>query len=124
MPSRSSVPIQFSHPVFHPSISSAPSPFFEAKSIYRFAFSVVAPCLPLFISQVLLPRCISHQIPIYFIGLIQDTSSTRLGSFKFSIVRELTRSTASSPININLHGVTNGVLVFTFIPESLPTNSV
>ncbi|MEJ2505141.1 MAG: hypothetical protein P8Y81_02620 [Ignavibacteriaceae bacterium] len=59
---------------------------------------------------------------MYFVGFIHDTSFNLFGSLRFNIVRELMRSPALSPININLHGVKKGVFVFTFIPASLPTS--
>src|SRR5258708_16191295 len=81
-----------SHPLFHPSTSTPLKPYFAAKSMYLVVFSVVAPRpsvlsspgLPGF--QVYLARCIPHQMPMYFPGLIHDVSEMRLGGFRLSVV--------------------------------------
>src|SRR3546814_12143453 len=60
-------------PLFHPSTSTPPKPFFAAKSIYCLVRAVVAPWLGPS-AQLHGPRIIPHQMPIYFIGLNQLTS--------------------------------------------------
>src|SRR3546814_10479190 len=62
-----------SQPTFQPSTSTPPKPCSAAKSMWRLVYSVVAPCLgPEF--QLRVSRCMSHQMPTYFIGLNQLTS--------------------------------------------------
>src|ERR1043166_8484522 len=74
-----------SQPLFQPSIKPPPKPFLAAKSMYRLAFAVVAPCFgPEF--HVALSRCIAHQMPTYFIGFTQLTSPSWLGSLRFRII--------------------------------------
>src|SRR3546814_5832682 len=58
-------------PLFHPSTSTPPKPFFAAKSIYCLVRAVVAPWLGPS-AQLHGPRIIPHQMPIYFIGLNQQ----------------------------------------------------
>ena len=117
------LPFQSSQPTFQPSTSTPSKPFFAAKSMYFLVFSVVAPCFPEAFgtsaklvafcepakSQVDFPTCISHQIPIYFIGLIHEVSSILDGSFRLRIILELTISLASSLTIIVLQGETQGV---------------
>src|SRR5690606_11633555 len=106
-------PIQCSQPVFHPSTSMAPIPFSAEKSTNFLAFSVVAPCFPEALSQLFLPKCISHQIPVYFVGLNQETSPSLLGSLRFRISLESISSVAFSVIKMVLQGVSKGVFLFT-----------
>src|SRR5918992_4583358 len=72
-----------SHPTFQPSTRTPPMPFAAAKSIYRFVFSVVAPCFGPEL-QVIVPMCMPHQIPMYFIGLIQSVVASAFGGLRFN----------------------------------------
>src|SRR2546428_13415750 len=67
-----------SQPRFQPSTNTPPSPLAAAKSMYRFAFAVVAPCLGPAL-HVIVPMCMPHQMPTYFMGLIQLVLSSLFG---------------------------------------------
>src|SRR5678815_1140523 len=97
-----------SHPVFHPSTSTPPKPFAAAKSIYRFAFAVVAPCFGPEL-QVIVLICIPHQIPTYFIGWIQSVLARALGGLRLRPSSDGARSVARSASWIVRQGVSNGV---------------
>src|SRR5206468_7385400 len=98
-----------SQPVFHPSTSTPPKPFAAAKSMYRFVFAVVAPCFGPEL-QVIVPMCIPHQIPTYFIGWIQSVLARTFGGLSLRPRKIGARSVARSATWIVRHGVTNGVL--------------
>jgi hypothetical protein len=58
---------------------------------------VVAPCrAPAY--QVWVPKCMPHQTPMYFIGLIHVTSSMSEGSFRFKIMLLSTKAAAEGLI--------------------------
>src|SRR6266446_4761084 len=94
-----------SQPVFHPSTSTPPRPLAAAKSMYRFVFAVVAPCFGPEL-QVIVLMCIPHQMPTYFIGLIQSVFASTLGGLRFSPITDGARSAARSAIWIVRQGVT------------------
>src|SRR2546427_696238 len=71
-----------SQPTFQPSTSTPPNPLAAAKSMYRFAFAVVAPCLGPAL-HVIVPMCMPHQMPTYFMGLIQLVLSSLFGGLRF-----------------------------------------
>src|SRR5918995_7496666 len=70
-----------SHPVFHPSTSTPPNPLVAAKSMYRRALAVVAPCLGPEL-QVIVPMCIPHQMPTYFMGRIHSVPASAFGGVR------------------------------------------
>ena len=70
--------------------------------LHDFAFSVVAPCNNPEL-QVIVRMCIPHQIPTYFMGRIQLTSSKALGGFRFRPSTEGARSVARSASWMVLH---------------------
>src|SRR5256886_14072750 len=94
-----------------------PSPFAAAKSMYRFALAVVAPCFGPELHVIVL-MCIPHQMPTYFIGLIQSVLASTLGGFRFNPSTDGARSPARSAIWIVRQGVMNGVGPRTFTPSA------
>jgi hypothetical protein len=79
-------------------------------------FAVVAPCFgpeP----HVIVLMCIPHQMPTYFIGLIQLVFSITLGGFRLRPSTDGTRSSTRSATWIVRHGVSNGVRPRTLIPS-------
>src|SRR5207249_8650023 len=82
-----------------------------------FVFAVVAPCLGPEL-QVMAPMCIPHQMPTYFIGLIQLVFWMTLGGFRFRPSTDGASSVARSASCIVRHGVTNGVCPRTLIPSA------
>jgi len=80
-------------------------------------FAVVAPCVgPL--PQVERLRCISHQMPTYFPGLIQlDTSPSLFGSLRFSSIWLLASAAALSPIRMVRHGVVKAPVLCASTPS-------
>ena len=94
-----------------------------AKSMYLLAFSVVAPWRSSIV-HVSTPKCIPHQIPTYFMGLIQSVVSSAQGSFKFRIRPEFIKPTASLVICIVRQGVvTLPPAKRAFIPSGHGANS-
>src|SRR5690606_15975407 len=100
-----------------------------------FALSVVAPCVPFgvnllksspsftFVSveyaQVLFPATkYSHQMPMYFVGLIHDTSESLLGSLRFRIVLDVRISPALSLTRIVRRGVVARVCMYPLLPTA------
>src|SRR5256714_13022776 len=83
--------------------------------MYRFVFSVVAPCFGPELHVIVL-MCMPHQMPTYFIGLIQLTSDRTFGGLRFSPSTDGERSAARSASWIVRHGVTNGVCPRTLSP--------
>ena len=69
------------------------------------------------------PTCMSHQIPIYFTGFIQLTSSITEGAFKFKMSFEAKISVALSLTTIVRQGVTQGVFIYTLLPTASGTNA-
>jgi hypothetical protein len=111
-----------SHPTFHPSTSTPPNPLAAAKSMYRRAFSVVAPCRgpeP----QVMTPMCMPHQMPTYFMGRIQSADGSALGGLRLRPSTAGTRSPARSAIWMVRHGVLNGVRPRAFTPSAMGANA-
>src|SRR5262245_29368627 len=104
--------------MFHPSTSTPPNPFAAAKSMYFLVFAVVAPCFGPD-AQVIVLMCIPHQMPTYFIGLIQSVLGSTLGGFKFKPSTEGARSIARSAIWIVRQGVTNGAFPWTLVPSAI-----
>src|SRR5690348_5532505 len=85
--------------------------------MYRFAFAVVAPCFgPSF--HVLMPRCIAHQMPSYFIGVIQLVFSIRLGGLSLSPSTDGARSSTRWASWMVRQGVTNGARPRTLMPSA------
>ncbi len=64
-----------------------------------------------------------HQMPTYFIGLIQSVLAITLGGFRFSPMTEGDSSVTLSAIWIVRQGVTNGVLPLTFTPFAIDARS-
>src|SRR5690606_2835881 len=93
-----------SHPLFQPSTKTPSILCCAAKSMYRFVFSVVAPCFSP-CPHVYFSKCMPHQIPIYLEGSIQETSSILRGSLRFSIKVEVTKSPGRSPMIMVRQGV-------------------
>src|SRR5687768_11446495 len=106
-----------SQPTFHPSTSTPPILLAAAKSMYRFVFAVVAPCFGPD-AHVIVLMCIPHQMPTYFIGLIQSVLGRTLGGLRFKPRTDGTRSPARSASWIVRQGVTNGVRPRTLIPSA------
>src|SRR5207245_9215260 len=96
-----------SQPRFQPSTNTPPMPLADAKSMYRFAFAVVAPCLGPGL-KVMVPMCMPHQMPTYFIGVIQSVLGSTLGGLRLRPRTDGTRSVARSASWMVLQGVTNG----------------
>src|SRR2546427_8883511 len=69
-------------------------------------------------SSDLVPMCMPHQMPTYFIGLIQLVFSMTLGGLRFRPSTDGARSVARSASWIVRHGVTNGVRPRTLIPSA------
>src|SRR6266550_2855064 len=88
--------------------------------MYCLVFAVVAPCLGPEL-HVIVPMCMPHQMPTYFIGLIQSVCAMTLGGFKFSPMTEGDNSVTLSAIWMVRHGVTNGVCPRTFTLSSVLT---
>src|SRR5207247_11031935 len=107
-----------SQPTFQPSTSTPPNPLAAAKSMYRFVFAVVAPCLGPEL-HVIVPMCMPHQMPTYFIGLIQLVLWMTLGGLRLRPSTDGARSVARSASWIVRHGVTNGVWPRTLIPSAI-----
>src|SRR5262245_19978029 len=90
--------------------------------MYRLAFAVVAPCLgPELQVQVLM--CMPHQMPTYFIGLIQSVFAIALGGLRLSPSTAGTRSAARSASWIVRQGVLKGVRPRTFTPSAQGANA-
>src|SRR5947208_6726055 len=85
--------------------------------MYRFAVAVGAPCLGPEL-HVIVPMCMPHQMPTYFIGLIQSVLGSTLGGLRFSPRTDGARSVARSASWMVRHGVTNGVRPRTLIPSA------
>src|SRR5213076_2212581 len=85
--------------------------------MYRFVFAVVAPCLGPEL-HVIVPMCMPHQMPTYFIGLIQAVLGSTLGGFRFRPSTDGARSVARSASWMVRHGVTNGVRPRTLTPSA------
>src|SRR2546427_8480501 len=68
--------------------------------------------------HVIVPMCMPHQMPTYFIGLIQLVFSMTLGGLRFRPSTDGARSVARSASWIVRHGVTNGVRPRTLIPSA------
>src|SRR5512146_386185 len=85
--------------------------------MYFFAFSVVAPCCGP-VDHVHLFMCMPHQMPTYFIGLIQSAFGRRLGGFRFRPNTEGARSLTRSAVWSVRQGVLNGVWPRTFTPST------
>ena len=79
--------------------------------------AVVAPCLGPEL-HVIVPMCMPHQMPTYFIGLIQLVFGTTLGGLRFRPSTEGAKSVARSASWMVRHGVTNGVRPYTFVPSA------
>src|SRR3989454_447911 len=90
--------------------------------MYRFAFAVVAPCLGPEL-HVIVPMCIPHQMPTYFIGLIQLVFPRTLGGLRFRPSTDGARSVARSASWMVRHGVTNGVRPRTLMPSAYGANA-
>src|SRR5213593_2349181 len=105
------------HPTIHTVTSQPPVLIVSAKYMYRFAFAVVAPCFGPEL-QVIVPMCIPHQMPTYFIGLIQSVLGSTLGGLRFNPSTDGARSVARSASWMVRHGVTNGVRPRTLIPPA------
>src|ERR1041384_1526504 len=86
--------------------------------MYRFVLAVVAPCFGPEL-QVIVPRCMPHQMPTYFIGWIQSVFATTLGGVSLRPSTEGARPVAWSATWIVRHGVTNGVVPRTLIPSAI-----
>ena len=70
-------------------------PFAAAKSMYRRALAVVAPCVgpeP----QVIVPMCMPHQMPTNFMGWIQSVLARAFGGLRFRPSSDGARSAARS----------------------------
>src|SRR3954471_2386140 len=104
-----------SQPTFHPSTSTPPSPFAAAKSMYCLVFAEVAPCFGPEL-QVMVLMCMPHQMPTYFMGLIQLTSLKTLGGLRLRPSTEGERSAARSASWMVRHGVMNGACPRTLSP--------
>src|SRR5437016_8319877 len=85
--------------------------------MYRFVFAVVAPCLGPEL-HVIVPMCMPHQMPTYFIGLIQLVLWSTLGGFRLRPSTDGTRSVARSASWMVRQGVTNGVCPRTLTPSA------
>src|SRR6185503_7373633 len=86
--------------------------------MYRFVFAVVAPCFGPELHVIVL-TCIPHQIPTYFIGLIQSVLGNTLGGLRFSPRSAGARSPARSATWIVRQGVWKGVRRRTFTPSTM-----
>src|SRR5262245_15514470 len=86
--------------------------------MYCLARWVVAPCRAPD-AHVIVPMCIPHQIPTYFIGLIQSVLGSTLGGFRLRPSTEGARSIARSAIWIVRHGVMNGVFPVTLVLSAI-----
>ena len=104
--------------MFQPSTSTPPKPLAAAKSMYRFVFSVVAPCFGPEL-QVMVLMCIPHQMPTYFIGWIQSVLASALGGLRLRPSSEGARSVARSASWMVRQGVTNGVRPRTLMPSAI-----
>ncbi len=78
---------------------------------------VVAPCLGPELHVIVL-MCMPHQIPTYFIGLIQSVLGMTLGGLRFKPMTDGDSSVALSAIWIVRQGVTNGAWPRTFTPSA------
>jgi hypothetical protein len=65
--------------------------------MYRFAFAVVAPCFGPD-AHVIVLMCMPHQMPTYFIGLIQLVFWMTLGGLRLSPITDGARSAMRSAI--------------------------
>ena len=74
-------------------------------------------------AQVIVLMCIPHQMPTYFIGLIQSVLGRTFGGLRLRPSTEGARSIARSAIWIVRHGVTNGVRPRTLIPSAMAARS-
>ena len=84
--------------------------------MYCRVFAVVAPWVgPC--PHVIVLTCIPHQIPSYFIGVIQRVSAIRLGGFSRSESVLGARSSGRSASCTVRQGVWNGVRPFTAAPS-------
>src|SRR5207247_9822654 len=106
----------------HPHRGAPPCRFAPAKSMLCFVFAVVAPCFSPEL-HVIVPMCIPHQMPTYFIGLIQSVLAMTLGGLRFSPMTDGESSVTLSAIWIVRHGVTNGVWPRTFTPSAIGARS-
>src|SRR3989442_10430802 len=108
--------------MFQPSTSTPPRPFAAAKSMYRLLFAVVAPCLGPELHVIVL-MCMPHQMPTYFIGLIQSVFGMTLGGLRLRPMTDGERSVTLSAIWMVGHGVTNGDWPLTFTPSAMGPRS-
>src|SRR5438093_11038546 len=90
--------------------------------MYCLVFAVVAPCLGPELHVIVL-MCMPHQIPTYFIGLIQSVFAMTLGGLRFRPMTEGESSVTLSAIWIVRHGVTNGVRPRTLTPSAIDARS-
>jgi len=67
--------------------------------------------------------CMPHQIPTYFIGLIQSVLGRTLGGLRFRPMTDGESSVTLSAIWMVRHGVTNGVWPRTFTPSAYGARS-
>src|SRR5690349_12915867 len=85
--------------------------------MYLRVFAVVAPCFgPC--DQVMVFRCIPHQIPSYFIGWIQRVSAICDGGLRLRPSTDGTRSATRSATCTVRHGVRSGVRPRTLMPSA------
>jgi hypothetical protein len=107
-----------SQPRFQPSTSTPRKPCFAAKSMWRLALAVVAPCL-LPLAQVERSRCISHHTPTNLAGWNQLTSPSRLGSLRLSSRLDSYSAPAVVATRKVRHGVVNAPRRSTAAPVAL-----
>src|SRR5215204_3687655 len=86
--------------------------------MYRFVFSVVAPCLGPEL-HVMVFTCIPHQMPTYFIGLIQLVLAIALGGLSLRLRTDGASSVTLSASWIVRHGVRKGVRPRAFTPSTI-----